>query len=256
MRVIDLSATISPSPENTPEFLRTEVNYHSHADGAAQVESLLRVPANLFRNSEGWSTETISRLGTHDSTHVDAPWHYSPTSEGKRSRTIDEMPLEWFYGDGVVLDMRHKPGGSVITIDDLKEALERIGYKLKPGNIVLIQTGVDKYWGKAEYFDAGCGMSNNSTLWLINHDIRVMGIDAWGWDRPFWAIKEEFLKTKDRSVLWGAHFAGIEKEYCHIEKLANLDKLPAPFGFKVACFPVKLTGGSAGWCRVVAILEE
>ena len=41
-----------------------------------------------------------------------------------------------------------------------------------------------------------------------------------------------------------------------MEKLANLDQLPDPFGFKVACFPVKLTGGSAGWCRAVAILEE
>jgi kynurenine formamidase len=38
--------------------------------------------------------------------------------------------------------------------------------------------------------------------------------------------------------------------------LANLDQLPRPFGFKVACFPVKLTGGSAGWSRVVAILED
>ena len=51
-------------------------------------------------------------------------------------------------------------------------------------------------------------------------------------------------------------FAGIDKEYCQIEKLANLDILPSPFGFKVACFPVKLTGVSAGWCRAVAVLEE
>ena len=47
------------------------------------------------------------------------------------------------------------------------------------------------------------------------------------------------------------------KMYCHIEKLANLD-LPcrAPYGFKVACFPVKLAGGSAGWARVAAIFED
>ena len=43
--------------------------------------------------------------------------------------------------------------------------------------------------------------------------------------------------------------------YNLIEKLANLDILPKPYGFKVACFPVKLTGGSAGWTRVVAIFE-
>jgi kynurenine formamidase len=55
---------------------------------------------------------------------------------------------------------------------------------------------------------------------------------------------------------WGAHYAGIHQEYCHIEKLANLDRLPGPFGFKVACFPVRLAGGSAGWSRVVAIIED
>jgi len=48
---------------------------------------------------------------------------------------------------------------------------------------------------------------------------------------------------------------GIEKEYCHVERLTNLDELP-PLGFIVCCFPLKVTGGSAGPARVVAILHE
>jgi kynurenine formamidase len=166
------------------------------------------------------------------------------------------MPLEWFYGDGVVLDMRQKPPGSAISIDDLKQALKKFDYRLKPGDIVLIQTGADQYWGKPEYSTNCSGMARESTLWLIAQGVKVMGTDAWGWDRPFGAIKEEFQKTGDKGILWGAHFAGIEKEYCHIEKLANLDKLPGPHGFKVACFPIKLTGCSAGWSRVVAFVED
>lgn len=165
------------------------------------------------------------------------------------------MPLEWFYGNGVVLDMRHKPKGSAVTVDNLKTALKAIDYTLKSGDIVLIQTGADKYWGTPEYMEAGCGMTKESTLWLIGQGIRVMGTDAWGWDRPFWAIREEFQKTGDKNIIWGGHYAGIEKEYCHIEKLANLDKLPRPFGFKIACFPIKIVGGSGGWSRVVAILD-
>jgi kynurenine formamidase len=47
---------------------------------------------------------------------------------------------------------------------------------------------------------------------------------------------------------------GREIGYCHLEKLANLDQLPAT-GFTVACFPVKVHRGSAGWTRAVAILE-
>lgn len=252
MKIIDLSVPTEASPSQTQTV---EVTSLKHEQGAASMKATFGCSEEDLPQGLGWATDMV-KLHSHAGTHVDAPWHYSPISEGKRARTIDEMPLEWFYGDGVVLDMRHKPRGSVITIDDLKEALERIGYKLKPGDIVLIQTGCDKLWGKAEYYDAGCGMGKNSTLWLIEQGIRVMGIDAWGWDRPFWAIKEEFQKTKDRSIIWGSHYAGIEKEYCHIEKLANLDKLPQPFGFKVACFPIKLTGGSAGWCRAAAIVEK
>ena len=135
-----------------------------------------------------WANDHV-KMNAHSGTHVDAQWHYFPTSEGRKARTIDELPLEWFYGDGVVLDMRHKPWGSVSTVEDLQGALKKIGYEIKPGDIVMIQTGADKFWGKAEYFDAWCGMGEESTLWLIKQGVKVMGIDAWGWAPPFWAIK-------------------------------------------------------------------
>ncbi len=118
---------------------------------------------------------------------------------------------------------------------------------------MLIRTDADRYWGSAEYFEAGAGVSAAATRWLIGQGIRVMGIDAWGWDRPSWATREEFARTGEAACLWEAHRVGMDLEYCHIEKLANLRALPAPFGFTVACFPVKLTRGSAGWSRVVAI---
>lgn len=252
MKIIDLSVPTEPSPS---EPLPVNVVHETHEQSVPMMEAFFGCSKEDLPHGLGWANDAVS-MGAHTGTHVDAPWHYFPFSEGKKARTIDELPLEWFYGDGVVLDMRDKLRGSEINTDDLQRALERIDYKLKLGDIVLIQTGADKYWGKKEYFDAGCGMSRNSTLWLIDQGIRVMGIDAWGWDRPFWAMREEFQKTKDKSILWAGHRVGIEKEYCHIEKLANLDRLPKPFGFKVACFPVKLTGGSAGWSRVVAIIEE
>ena len=50
-------------------------------------------------------------------------------------------------------------------------------------------------------------------------------------------------------------FAGREIGFCHMEKLTNLDLLP-PHGFTVSCFPAKVKGGSAGWTRAVAILED
>jgi kynurenine formamidase len=252
VKIIDLSVPTEASPS---EPIPVEVSHEGHGQSVGVMKMFFGCSDEDLPQGLGWANDTV-RLTAHAGTHVDAPWHYSPVCQGRRARTIDAMPLEWFYGDGVVLDVRHKPRGSGVTVDDVKKALASIDYTLNPRDIVLIQTGADKLWGRLEYFDAGCGMTRDSTLWLMEQGVRVMGIDAWGWDRPFWAIKEEFSQTGVRDVLWGAHYAGIEGEYCHIEKLANLDRLPRPFGFKVACFPVKLTGGSAGWARVVAILEE
>jgi len=251
IEIIDLSVPTEDSPS---EPLPVKVRHVGHKETVESMKKFFGCSEDDLPDGMAWANDQV-QMCAHAGTHVDAPWHYFPISEGKKAPTIDEMPLEWFYGDGVVLDMRYKPKGSVITVEDVKEGLKKINYEIKPFDIVLIETGADKLWGKKEYFDAGCGMGRESTLYLINKGVRVMGIDAWGFDRPFWAIKEEFAKTKDKRILWAAHRVGIEKMYCHIEKLANLDKLP-PFGFKVACFPVKLKGGSAGWARVVAIIEK
>lgn len=66
----------------------------------------------------------------------------------------------------------------------------------------------------------------------------------------------DYLRTRDKRYLWPAHFAGREKEYCHIEKMGNLDKIPVPYGFKIACFPVNIERAGASWVRPVAIIEE
>ncbi|MFH1030988.1 MAG: cyclase family protein [Chloroflexota bacterium] len=252
VQIIDLSVPMEVSPSEPGPI---EVTHVGHSETAESMEKYFGCSESDLPQGLGWANDRI-KLTAHSGTHVDAPWHFFPTSKGKKAKTIDEMPLEWFYSDGVMLDMKHKPTGSVISVADLQEALTKINYKLKSWDIVLIQTGTDKLWGKKEYFDAGCGMGRESTLWLIDNGVRVMGTDAWGWDAPFWSIKENFQKTKDKSIIWAGHRVGIEKEYCHVEKLANLDKLPRPYGFKVACFPIKLTGGSAGWSRVVAIFEK
>jgi kynurenine formamidase len=249
--IYDLSIPTEDSPS---EPQPVQVEHKAHEESLPIIEFVLGAKKEDMVDELGWADDAVS-LSAHAGTHVDAPWHYAPVSENNKARTIDEMPLDWFFHDGVVLDFRHKPTGAGISSGDLKAALEKIGYTLKPWDIVLIQTGADKTWGNPEYALAGCGMTAEATLWLIEQGCRVMGIDAWGWDRPFDAVKADFEATKDKGLLWTAHKAGIEKEYCHIEKLANLDKLPKPFGFKVACFPVKLTGGSAGWTRVVALFE-
>jgi kynurenine formamidase len=253
MRIVDLSASITPSPEGTPPFLRTDIDYGDHAVGAAQIQALLGVPAELLRDGEGWAVETFTRFGTHDSTHVDAPWHYNSRVQGQRAQTIDELPLEWFFSDGVVLDMTAKPEGAPIVASDVQAELARIGYALKPLDIVLVRTGRDEHYGQANYMFRGCGVTAEATRWLYDQGVRVMGIDAWGWDAPLDRQAREALAHHQTGIFWAAH--QVDLPYAQIERLVNLDTLP-PCGFKVSCFPLKVVGGSAGPARVVALLDE
>ncbi len=98
-------------------------------------------------------------------------------------------------------------------------------------------------------------MGREATLWLTERGVHVVGTDAWSWDRPLPLIAKEYEESHDASIIWEGHFAGIEKGYCHIEKLTNLKTLPST-GFTFFCFPVKVKGASAGWIRAVALVDE
>jgi kynurenine formamidase len=174
---------------------------------------------------------------------------------GKPAMTIDEVPLEWCFNDAIKLDFLDKADGYVCTADDMKRALDRIGYQLKPLDIVLVNTTAGKAYGQPDFIDRGCGFGREATLFLLNQGVRVTGTNGWSWDAPFSFTAKRFKETGDASLIWEGHKAGREIGYCHMEKLSNLDALPAS-GFKVACFPVKIEKASAGWTRAVAIIEN
>jgi len=250
VRFVDLSAPIEASPPDTPAPLRTEIAYADHAAGAAAVEALFDVPARLLRDAEGWATEEL-RLGTHNSTHVDAPWHYNSTIAGQRAATIDELPLEWFHGPGVVLDMSAREDDDPMTAADAEGELARIGHELRPGDIVLVRTDRDRFYREPDYIARGPGVTAEATRWLFERGVRVMGIDAWGWDAPLHLQAAAARERDQPGVFWAAHQCDLP--YCQIERLVNLAALPAD-GFTVSCFPLKVAGGSAGPARVVAML--
>ena len=66
----------------------------------------------------------------------------------------------------------------------------------------------------------------------------------------------EEAKSGELDQIWEAHIVGREKPYAQIERLASLGELPGPTGFMVYAFPYKIEAASAGFARVVAIVEE
>ena len=153
-----------------------------------------------------------------------------------------------------MLDLSHKEKKASITVVDLQDALKRIEYELQPMDIVLIRTDADKLWPRPEYFSDHPGMTAEATRWLVERGIKVMGIDANGFDLPFMEMVQTHLSTKNSQVLWPAHMYGRTREYIHMERLANLHLLPRPHGFQIACFPVAIRDAGAAWIRAVAIV--
>jgi kynurenine formamidase len=98
-------------------------------------------------------------------------------------------------------------------------------------------------------------MGREATLYLLEQGVKITGTDGWSWDAPFVHTREKYLASQDSALIWEGHKASREISYCHLEKLHNLENVPA-HGFMVCCFPVKIKAASAGWTRAVAILDE
>jgi kynurenine formamidase len=253
LRPIDLSVPLEHQSASEP--VPPDIRYVAHAEGAAQMQGLfgMRPEDLVWSQGLGWAIEEVRAI-THTGTHVDAPYHYGPTSGGQPARRIDEVPLEWCFAPGVVLDVRHKQPGEEITPADLEQALVKAGHTLRPLDIILLWTGADTRRGTPAYFEQP-GLGRDGTLWLVERGVRVIGIDAYTIDRSFASMKGDFQRTGDGRYVWPAHFAGLTAEYCQIEKLTNLDQLP-PTGFYVSCLPVKIAGASAGWCRAIGLVAS
>lgn len=246
--LIDLSVATRHTPsEATPVI----IDLLDHRTGA----TVLGLTPDDFPGGMAISNETMT-LTTHTGTHMDAPLHYGPISGGAPAKSIDRVPLEWCMGRGVRLDVRHVPPGAGITVDHLLAAIDAARCELRPGDIVMLWTGADKLWGSADYLTTFPGLTGKGTAFLVEQGIRVIGIDAWGLDRPAATMVEEYKRTRDKEVLWPSHIYGRTNEYLQLEKLANLERLPRATDFTICCFPVSIAGAGAGWTRVVAIVDE
>ena len=223
-RLIDLSMPVHREMITFPRIPPpTMLMYESWTEFAERIGAA----------AEGADWLTASYLiiqGDHVGTHCDAIKHI----RGPEAPGPEGIPLEYCYSDGVVLDFRHKPYGSRIFVDDIDEALGKIGYTLKERNIVLIQTGASAY--------------NTEQRYLISKGVRLMGTDAVTFDPPVWAMFEQ-------KHFWEAHLVMKDEDYWHIENLTNLDQLPS-HGFKLSVFPIKWIGTTAAPVRAVGIVNE
>ena len=81
----------------------------------------------------------------HSSVHMGTTWTRrfitAPRAKANPAKQIMDVPLEWCYGPGVVLDFTHLKFPDFIDTEKVVVALKKINYKLKPMDIVLFYTG-------------------------------------------------------------------------------------------------------------------
>lgn len=261
MKLIDLSVALETGIASDPPGMEPQITYLNHRQTQAQMTGFFPgMTAADLPDGDGWAVEFMT-VSTHNGTHLDAPYHHHSTMDralvpgGRPALTIDEVPLEWCFQPGVKLDFRHFADGYVVTASDVEAELARIGHTLSPLEIVVVNTSAGAAYGQPDYIHKGCGMGRAATLYLLERGVRVTGTDGWSWDAPFSFTSQRYAQDHDPAIIWEGHRASMEIGYSHIEKLANLDLLPAT-GFRISCFPFKIKGASAGYVRAVALLED
>jgi kynurenine formamidase len=236
--LVDLSMPVDNGMVTFPRIVEPTLEMHETWEEFAE-----RIGAAAL--GAPWLTASYRvELSDHVGTHMDSLRHLNDDKPGPEG-----IPLEYCYGDGVVLDVRHKGVGEGISTQDVQDALAAIDYRLKPLDIVLIMTGAGAYQQEQRYLTDQSGMTREATLWLIEQGIKLMGIDAITFDPPVHAMFE-------RRQFWEAHMVMREREYYHLENLTNLDQIGRPYGFTLSVFPIKWVNTTAAPVRAVAIIDD
>ncbi|MBN2580444.1 MAG: cyclase family protein, partial [Pirellulales bacterium] len=131
-------------------------------------------PSVLVHNtidSIGYNITQIS-LSTHQGTHLDAPFHFF--DDGK---TLDQIPLERFYGPAVLVDLA--PGGFLEAKQPITPEMFRPHEKkFTPGAKVLYRTGWDRAFGRPEFFRDFPSLTVEAARWIAQRRIGLLGMDT------------------------------------------------------------------------------
>ena len=88
------------------------------------------------RKSEHGVNAQYIQTSNHMGTHLDAPRHFVTGG-----RTIDQIPLEWLYGPGVIVDISDEMSELEIFTPEMLDAKADI----REGDILFIHTGWSKH---------------------------------------------------------------------------------------------------------------
>ena len=196
-----------------------------------------------------WYAANNICMAEHGGTHMDAPIHFA-----EAHYTSEQVPLTSCIGPAAIVDVRGQATANPdyrLSVDDLRR-WEADNGRIPLGAIVIMDSGWGRYWGdKLHYLGTDKkgdvanlhfpGFSKEAAEFLVNErDIAAIGVDTASID---YGPSTDFIVHR---IINGADKPGFEN-------VANLDRLPAT-GATVIALPMKITGGSGGPARIVAVL--
>lgn len=231
MKIVDLSMTIESDLTTQRAFTgNVLVNLVSHEQSRKFQAG---TPDDPFT-----STWNYLSMTEHCGTHVDAFYHMDPDG-----LSVDEMPLEYFFGKAVCLDLRQIPERGTITPEDLERAEQASGVAID-GHIVLLATGLHrKFYPRPEILTQNAELSAEAVRWLWERGSRVHGVEGASTD------------ILDKNT-FPSHRACRDLKMAHYEWLVNLEELIGAGEFLFYGIPLKLKRGSGSPVRAFAVLNS
>ncbi len=185
----------------------------------------------------GFATNNLL-INEHGPTHTDAPYEYDP-----QGPTVDEVPLHYYYGPAVCLDVSWVSPDGYIRRPDLARALSGAGITLADKRVVLLHTGhFRRAYGTDEWLTRYAGLDEEAGEWLAAQGILNIGVDAPSIDNPADPRFSGHLVCRRHGLV-------NTENLCHLEQVAGREFLY--FGL-----PLRIRRGTGSPVRAVAVLVE
>lgn len=257
MKVYDLSQPLNQEVSFWPYYPPFEVKY-------------------IKRKAEHGVNAQYIQTSNHMGTHLDAPRHFVTGG-----MTIDEIPMEWLCGPGVVVNLSEVMSDlDVYTPKMIEDRVE-----VRTGDLLLLHTGWHRHGqfgdepDEIRYLHYHPGAHPDMVPWLLEKEIHIWGVDCVSTDHPMdlpigrflgkgmhghcdhvRAKCEEKFGKKEMERLFPeedyqlTHNALFPHNCMHIENLGGEIVAPELQNKRtvIGCFPWKFKGGEAAFARVVA----
>jgi kynurenine formamidase len=208
MKLVDLSHPLIHGQDNFPSDPKLTI-----------------VPHGTVKSMQ-YNISQIS-MSSHQGTHLDAMYHFIDSG-----KTIDQMPLEWFYGEAHLLNIPKKPGEEIRAADFMP-----FEHLMTKDAKIIFNTGWHDHFGREDYFSQFPSLTIEAAEYIARRNIRMLGMDTPTPGRDFYEI----------------HHILLGNEIVIVEGLNNLAKLPSTFTF--IGFPLNFSGRDGSPIRAVALLE-